>query len=42
LLRKLGKPADAAAAYEAAIARTANEAERSFLRFRRDSLLAPG
>jgi RNA polymerase sigma-70 factor (ECF subfamily) len=42
LLRRLGRPADAVAAYEAAIARTANEAERSFLRFRRDSLSAPG
>jgi len=31
LLRRLGRDAEAAAAYEAAIARTANKAEREFL-----------
>ena len=38
LLRRLGRPEDAAAAYDAAIARTANGAERSFLQHRRDGL----
>ena len=38
MLRKLGQPAQAAAAYEAAIARAANGAERAFLQRRRDSL----
>jgi RNA polymerase sigma-70 factor (ECF subfamily) len=38
LLRRLGRPAEAAAAYDAALARTANEAEREFLRRSRDSL----
>jgi RNA polymerase sigma-70 factor (ECF subfamily) len=38
LMRRLGRPADAAAAYDAAIARTANGAERAFLKRRRDSL----
>jgi RNA polymerase sigma-70 factor (ECF subfamily) len=38
LLRRLGRRADAAAAYDAAIARSANQAERSFLRRRRDGL----
>ena len=38
LLRRLGRRDAAAAAYDAAIARTANGAERSFLRHRRDSL----
>ncbi len=38
LLRRLGRPDEAAAAYAAAIARTANRAERSFLQQRRDSL----
>jgi RNA polymerase sigma-70 factor (ECF subfamily) len=38
LLRRLGRRDDAAAAYDAAIARTANRAERSFLRRQRDSL----
>jgi len=38
LLRRLGRRDDATAAYDAAIARTANRAERSFLRRRRDSL----
>ena len=41
LLRRLGRPGEAAAAYDAAIARTANRAERDFLRERRDSL-SPG
>src|SRR5450756_305419 len=38
LLRRLGRRGDAIAAYDAAIARTANRAERSFLQHRRDSL----
>jgi RNA polymerase sigma-70 factor (ECF subfamily) len=38
LLRRLGRPQDAAAAYDAAIARTGNGAERIFLERRRDSL----
>ena len=38
LLRRLGRPAEAAAAYEAAIALTANAAERTFLERRRDAL----
>ena len=38
LLRRLGRPADAAAAYDAAITRAANGAERSFLIGRRDAL----
>jgi RNA polymerase sigma-70 factor, ECF subfamily len=38
LLRRLGRPEKAAAAYDAAIARTGNETERAFLRARRDSL----
>jgi RNA polymerase sigma-70 factor, ECF subfamily len=38
LLRQLGRPVEAAAAYEAAIARTDNAAEQDFLRRRRDSL----
>jgi RNA polymerase sigma-70 factor (ECF subfamily) len=38
LLRRLGRRNDAAAAYDAAIARSANQAERSFLRRRRDGL----
>jgi RNA polymerase sigma-70 factor (ECF subfamily) len=38
LLRRLGRRADATAAYDAAIARSANQAERSFLRRRRDGL----
>jgi RNA polymerase sigma-70 factor (ECF subfamily) len=38
LLRRLGRPAEARAAYDAAIARTANSAERSFLTRRRDGL----
>ncbi len=38
LLRRLGRRGDAIAAYDAAIARTANRAERSFIQHRRDSL----
>jgi RNA polymerase sigma-70 factor (ECF subfamily) len=38
LLRRLGRGAEAAAAYEAAIARTANTAEQAFLRRRRQAL----
>jgi RNA polymerase sigma-70 factor (ECF subfamily) len=38
LLRRLGRRDDAAAAYDAALARTGNLAERSFLLRRRDSL----
>jgi RNA polymerase sigma-70 factor (ECF subfamily) len=38
LLRRLGRRDEAAAAYDAAIARTANRAERSFLQRQRDSL----
>ena len=38
LLRRLGRAADARAAYDAAIALAGNEAERSFLRSRRDAL----
>jgi RNA polymerase sigma-70 factor (ECF subfamily) len=41
LLRRLDRPAEAAAAYDAAIALTANEAERVFLRARRESLGVP-
>jgi RNA polymerase sigma-70 factor (ECF subfamily) len=40
LLRRLGRDAEAASAYDAAIARTDNEAERRFLRARRDALRA--
>jgi RNA polymerase sigma-70 factor (ECF subfamily) len=36
LLRRLGRREDAVAAYDAAIARTANDTERAFLRARRD------
>ena len=39
LLRRLGRDAEAALAYDAAIARTANTAERDFLRSRRQALL---
>jgi RNA polymerase sigma-70 factor (ECF subfamily) len=42
LLRRLGRPADAVAAYDAAIARTANGAERAFLAGRRDRLNPAG
>jgi RNA polymerase sigma-70 factor (ECF subfamily) len=38
LLRRLGRRAEAAAAYDAAIAHTANTAEQTFLRHRRDGL----
>jgi RNA polymerase sigma-70 factor (ECF subfamily) len=38
LLRRLGRPAEAALAYDAAIARTENERERRFLLRRRDDL----
>jgi RNA polymerase sigma-70 factor (ECF subfamily) len=38
LLRRLGRTAEAAAAYDAAIARTANAAERRFLKERRRSV----
>jgi RNA polymerase sigma-70 factor (ECF subfamily) len=38
LLRRLGRPDDARRAYDAALACTANEAERSFLQARRDGL----
>ncbi|HEY3190450.1 MAG TPA: sigma-70 family RNA polymerase sigma factor [Solirubrobacteraceae bacterium] len=38
LLRRLGRDAEAALAYEAAIERTENEAEREFLRSRREAL----
>ena len=38
MLRRIGRPADAAAAYDAAIARAANGAERSFLTRQRDGL----
>jgi RNA polymerase sigma-70 factor, ECF subfamily len=41
LLRRLGRDADAALAYDAAIARTANTAEQAYLRRRRREL-APG
>ena len=40
MLRRLGQPAQAAAAYDAAIVRAANGAERAFLLQRRDSLPA--
>ena len=42
LLRRLGRDAEAAAAYEAAIAVTENVAERDFLRRRLQALAAPG
>jgi len=38
LLRRLGRDAEAASAYEAAIVRTENAAERDFLRRRRQAL----
>jgi RNA polymerase sigma-70 factor (ECF subfamily) len=40
MLRRLGQPAKAVAAYDAAIALAANGAERAFLQQRRDSLTA--
>jgi RNA polymerase sigma-70 factor (ECF subfamily) len=42
LLRRLGRDAEAAAAYEAAIARTGNAAERAFLRRRLQALTRRG
>ena len=41
LLRRLGRPAEAVPAYEAAIARTANAAERAFLEGRLRTVLPP-
>ena len=38
LLRRLGRAAEATAAYEAALARTTNEAERAFLQRRREEI----
>jgi RNA polymerase sigma-70 factor, ECF subfamily len=38
LLRRLGRDVEAAAAYDAAIARSTNEVERDFLRGRRRAL----
>jgi RNA polymerase sigma-70 factor (ECF subfamily) len=38
LLRRMGRDAEAVSAYDVAIARTANEAERDFLRHKRDAL----
>jgi RNA polymerase sigma-70 factor (ECF subfamily) len=38
LLRRLGRPAEAAEAYDAAVALAGNTAERNFLRRRRDAL----
>jgi RNA polymerase sigma-70 factor, ECF subfamily len=38
LLRRLGRDAEAAATYDAAAARTENDAEREFLLGRRDEL----
>jgi RNA polymerase sigma-70 factor, ECF subfamily len=41
LLRRLGRTAEAAAAYDAAVARAGNRAEQDFLRARRDALSPP-
>ena len=41
LLRRLGRAGEAAAAYDAALARTANAAEQDFLRRQRDRLTPP-
>jgi RNA polymerase sigma-70 factor (ECF subfamily) len=41
LLRRLGRTAEAAAAYDAALARAGNRAEQDFLRARRDALSPP-
>ncbi|SFB84348.1 RNA polymerase sigma-70 factor, ECF subfamily [Streptomyces aidingensis] len=41
LLRRLGRPAEAAAAYDAALARTANTAERTHLQRARAALPLP-
>jgi RNA polymerase sigma-70 factor, ECF subfamily len=40
LLRRLGNCSEAAAAYDAALARTANTAEQAFLRHRRETMTA--
>jgi RNA polymerase sigma-70 factor (ECF subfamily) len=40
LLRRLGRRAEAVLAYDAALARPGNEAERAFLQRRRDALAA--
>jgi RNA polymerase sigma-70 factor (ECF subfamily) len=40
LLGRLGRPEEAARAYDEAIAGTSNDAERAFLRRRRDALAA--
>ena len=42
LLRRMGRSADAALAYEAALARTDNAAEKDLLRRRRESASGPG
>jgi RNA polymerase sigma-70 factor (ECF subfamily) len=42
LLRRLGRQAEAASAYEAAIARTDNASERAFLQHRRQALMRCG
>ncbi|MGY1773341.1 RNA polymerase sigma factor [Blastococcus sp. SYSU D00813] len=42
LLRRLGRPDEAAAAYDAALALVGNEREAAFLRRRRDELPGPG
>jgi RNA polymerase sigma-70 factor, ECF subfamily len=42
LLRRLGRPAEASQAYQAAIDHTANAAERAFLEHRRRTLTLPG
>jgi RNA polymerase sigma-70 factor (ECF subfamily) len=42
LLRRIGRGAEAARAYDAALTRTENEAERALLRNQRDSLGPPG
>ena len=41
LLRRLGRPADAGAAYQAAIERAGNAAERAYLARARDRIRAP-
>jgi RNA polymerase sigma-70 factor (ECF subfamily) len=41
LLRRLGRDGDAVQAYDAAIARTENAAEREFLRRRREGIRGP-
>jgi RNA polymerase sigma-70 factor (ECF subfamily) len=42
LLRRLGRRAEAAAAYDAALARAGNAAERDFLRHRQQEISGPG